>query len=498
VEQVPLKHRSKRGQWPFRFAAMGLVCLPLLVGEIMLNLIDPSWARLEEDPLVGFSEIKSLFELNQQTDHYQIRKDRLRAFVQNGFTASKQPNTYRIFCLGGSTVQGRPYSIETSFTTWMRLSLETTHPDLNVEVINCGGVSYASYRLVPILKECLQYDPDLILLCTGNNEFLEDRSYTYTKKSLPVLEPALQILSKSAVVRSALTLGTKWAHFKTPRGMLGPEVDAMLDYERGIERYHRNETWWQSVEAHFQVNVQSMIRTCQKANIPMLLLSPCVNLKDSPPFKSQHQTNFDSSKLIDWENKLTAASTEIENGNMTEALNLLKAALQLDFRHAMVWYKTGHLLYQTGKFQEAKLCFEKALEEDICPLRIRSDMRTTLMTLAELHHVPFHDLQHTARLSTPTGITGSEFLVDHVHPTIKGHQSIGIELARVIQNLWLNKEATGDQSDRIKHRFQDHLDSLPDHYYVNGLQRLQNLKAWTQGRADGSPIESLPKPEHGL
>ena len=44
-------------------------------------------------------------------------------------------------------------------------------------MINCGGVSYASYRLGPILDEVLGYEPDLIMLYTGHNEFLEARTY---------------------------------------------------------------------------------------------------------------------------------------------------------------------------------------------------------------------------------------------------------------------------------------------------------------------------------
>ena len=85
------------------------------------------------------------------------------------------------YCLGGSTVQGRPYAIETSFTTWLELNLRTADPRYQWEVVNCGGVSYASYRLVPILRELLAYEPDLFIICTGHNEFLEDRTYASVK-----------------------------------------------------------------------------------------------------------------------------------------------------------------------------------------------------------------------------------------------------------------------------------------------------------------------------
>jgi hypothetical protein len=55
----------------------------------------------------------------------------------------------------------------------LELELQATQPDRTWEVINCGGVSYGSWRLVAVLKEVLQYAPDLIILATGENEFLE-------------------------------------------------------------------------------------------------------------------------------------------------------------------------------------------------------------------------------------------------------------------------------------------------------------------------------------
>ena len=81
---------------------------------------------------------------------------------------------------------GRPYTVETAFSSWLQLFLQYADPSKKWEVVNCGGVSYASYRLVPILEEVLEnYTPDLVILYTGQNEFLEDRTYAHLK-NLPL------------------------------------------------------------------------------------------------------------------------------------------------------------------------------------------------------------------------------------------------------------------------------------------------------------------------
>ena len=45
-------------------------------------------------------------------------------------------------------------------------------------MINAGGISYASYRMVPLIKEALRFRPDLVVIYTGHNEFLERRTYS--------------------------------------------------------------------------------------------------------------------------------------------------------------------------------------------------------------------------------------------------------------------------------------------------------------------------------
>ena len=41
--------------------------------------------------------------------------------------------------------------------------------------------------------------------------------------------------------------------------------------------------------------------------------------------------------------------------------------------------------------------------------------------------------------------------------------------------------------------YQKHISSLEALYFARGKQRLDNLRAWTEGRADGPPIEEKLK-----
>ena len=155
----------------FRVGAIAVGVLPFLLFELTLWGCGWQGSDAVTDPYIGFTEIRPLFVVNGEGSEYEIASNRMPLFCEAKFPAVKVADEFRVFCIGGSTVQGRPFAPDTSFPKWLQLRLEKIDPTRKWTVVNCGGVSYASYRLVPIVKEVLDYEPDLIVLYTGQNEF---------------------------------------------------------------------------------------------------------------------------------------------------------------------------------------------------------------------------------------------------------------------------------------------------------------------------------------
>ena len=130
----------------FRLAAVLVGLLPLIIFELVLVFMGWQPVGGVADPYVGFSEIRPLFVQNQSQTKFEIAPNRIPLFQPDEFSVTKAKNEFRIFCVGGSTVQGRPFSIETAFSKWLELSLAVTDQSRDWKVVNCGGVSYASYR----------------------------------------------------------------------------------------------------------------------------------------------------------------------------------------------------------------------------------------------------------------------------------------------------------------------------------------------------------------
>lgn len=463
-----------------------------VVAEGLCVLFDLGRSTEYDDPFVGFSDIHPLFVLDEAGANYVIPKSRLNFFARESFPAKKGPRTFRIFCLGGSTVQGRPYSIQTSFTTWLKLSLQAADGSQNWEVVNCGGISYASYRLVPILEECLRYQPDLFVICTGHNEFLEERTYGPIKHASPLWAIPQRWAGRTRlfhVVRGAYLDATQTdPHTAHHVPVLKDEVDALLDYNRGIEAYHRDEAWRAGVIAHYENNVRRMIAMCRGADVPVILIRPPSNLRDTPPFKSQHKAGLTDAELQTWESLVEAAKTHYRS-DLPTAIHFLEQAIAIDDQFAVTFYELGKCYDTLGLREQARAAYWQARELDICPLRILAPMERALKQVAEDTGTPLIDAFHLLEEKCPCGILGDRMLVDHVHPTFEGHQMIADAIAaQLVAQGDLQPDPDWDEKRRAVYKA--HFDSLPTIYFLRGRETLRALEAWTQGRADGPPIES--------
>ena len=126
---------------------------------------------VREDPFRGFSGMISVFE--RDGDVYRTQPRHLETFNEQTFLTTKPPNGFRIFCLGGSSSHGFPWGAESAFTDIAGDALAVSHPALRVEAVNVSGVSYAMHRLNIVAEELLACDPDVLIIYSGHNEFVE-------------------------------------------------------------------------------------------------------------------------------------------------------------------------------------------------------------------------------------------------------------------------------------------------------------------------------------
>ncbi len=480
----------------FRLGAAGLGVLVVLLVEGALRIAGWGKPQYGADAFVAFREIRRLFDLDAAGKAFVTAAARTNFFVRDRFSAVKGEGAFRVFVLGGSTVQGRPYAIETAFPRWAQLGLQAREPGRAFEFVNCGGISYASYRLTPILQECLKrYEPDAVILCTGQNEFLEARTYTFRAAPVWIRRVCQQLASWHLCRlfgRAWQRLGGGQTGFDSaaPRPILPSEVEALLDSRGGLSAYRRDEALRSGVAEHFKHNLRRMAGMCRAASVPLMVLSPPVNLRSCPPFKSEHRKDLTAEELALWQT-YSRQAREWYAAAPEKAAAYLRRVIELDAQYAHTHFALGTLLEQMGRRKEARRAFLRAKELDVCPLRMLESERQSLAETARQFGLPFIDLQTLLEAESDFDSLGSDLLVDHVHPTIAGHQRIAEAVVEtILAEGWLRTPAPAkpaEWAERRRKLFQANMESLPPQYFVHGQMRLENLRLWTEGRAEGLP-----------
>jgi len=465
----------------FRLAAILLGLSPLVLCEVVLCALGIGRATDYDDPFVGFSAIHPLFVKNDKSGRYEIAPSRLEHFCPDSFTADKPADEFRIFVLGGSTVQGRPWGIETSFSTWLELSLNAADNSRRWEVVNCGGISYASYRLVPILQEVLNYQPDLVIFCEGNNEFLEDRTYGHIKAAPIAMSPLVRQVSRLRtynVIRASVQPLLKPRESPLHRPLLGPEVEARLDAKGGMEKYRRDADWQQQVAEHFSFNLQRLVEIARVKEVPLVFVSPVANL-EWPPFKPEHGPAVPEAQRQQFE-RLLAAASEAAGSDLNRAVALLNEALSIDDQHALAHYQLGICYRDLGRMSEARASLFRAKELDVCPLRIIELLRERLLDVARENETPIVDAEALIAAHSRSGFPDSQWMIDHVHPTMAGHELIAKAIVGKLTELGMVQPGSGWQQAYDAAR-REHLQRLPFVYFERGRDRLRSEQGWARG-----------------
>jgi len=465
----------------FRLLAVLLAVIPFALVEatlLVLGIADPADA---DDPLSGFNAAGRLFEKDERDEVYRTAAARGLFFGDQEFALEKPRDGYRVFCLGGSTVRGRPFTTESSFTRWIGLELaERTEGKRTVEAVNCGGLSYASFRLRPIVKEVLEYAPDLIVIATGHNEFLEDRSYRGIKDR----NAAWAWIEDHAMSLRSVTLCRRWLESSdsSPRRTdeKPSEVETRLDQQSGYASYERDLEWQSEVVAKYRESLEVMISACREANVPVILVRLGCNLRDCPPFKSQHRDMLDGALLTRWQKAMDRGAALTSERRFDEAVVAFREAEKIDDQHALVAWRIARTLDRLGLFQEAAVAYRKARDLDVCPLRMIEQLDKTLQEVASATGTPLVDAAASIESKSPAGIPGSDWYVDHVHPTLGGHQEIArLVVEQINRQGWVALSRPLNPARLRRHRRRQ-FRRLGPVFLANGARRVEWLENWAR------------------
>jgi tetratricopeptide (TPR) repeat protein len=446
-----MQERTRQREWAGRSNAhrtrllwLATLATPLLLGGVCEGLARLSAApRAAGDPMLQLVGAPSFFERTEidGRPHVRVAHDEVYARRNIAFTPEKPPGSFRVFCLGGSASAGWPHPAGESYSAYLEQALRRSAPRRPIEVINVSAHAYAAYRVRLIFDRVLEFEPDLLVLYTGNNEFLEKRRYLAAREHL---DPVLAIANRSAAVR-LLRSGIVRLFF--PDNVLAGARREHVAYEqwskvRRIALTLRDDpTQFEQVKAHYSLTVEAMVREAAARGVPVILVSVPVNLRDWQPNVSTHGLVGDS--LTRWQTAFRAGRRGLLQGDADAAREEFEAAVALAPQHAASHYQLARSLERTGDAPRALAHYRRANDLDRNPFRALSDFNTRLRAIAAGHpNAHLADAESAFLAASAPRAPGFDLFLDYVHPTRRGNLTLARTVFDVIGSQRLLGEPT--------------------------------------------------------
>lgn len=287
----------------------------------------------------------------------------------------KSKNEVRIFIIGGSVANDWSENKGKDSIVYFENALKKLSPDKNFKIINCGMDGYDSYRESLVAKEISTYQPDLVIVMSGNNEWLY-RSCFHLQAYL-----VNKCLTKSWIYRKFQDKIKNYINKDGPR-----EKNRLTNFKR---------------------NINNIISILKAKDIPLVLCTLPVNFRDFPP---PFIDRYPSDKQFFWAHLL------LYNGDYFKAIDAFKLFLESNPADSFGFYFLGKSYDKTNDYKNARENYLKALElSSEAWLGANPSSNEFIRQICRKKNIALVDLEKIFLNESEFGLLGNEFFKDRCH-----------------------------------------------------------------------------------
>lgn len=435
-------------------ASLGVVLLFVVVELIVRLTTSPS---LSGEDAIAIGKMDFFTEVQHQGETYIRITNKYGYSDQNQmFRANKKPNTIRIFCIGGSASAGWPHPMDERFSSYLEKYLNSSESTKKTEVINCSAHGFASYRVKHVFKAILAYEPDIVIVWCGNNEFLEVRRYISSgfQKTVDKLASSIRTVQLLKKI------------FNKPQ-LEGNELNVAQSFWKKVQQeaieLRSNPELFGKVKMHYRSSLQQIAQDAVNNNVLPVFMTVPVNLRDWEPNVSVCNLHGpDSSK---WAALFNEGRKNLLISNFAEAKQSLSEAIRLEPEHAESYFwlaRTSEFLHDTVN---ARINYSLARDFDYNPFRALSSFNGIVKQIVkEEKGCLLFDADSLFSVHANKGIPGFDLLLDYVHPTRFGNVLLAWEMGNFLKREYTaSKNSTPitlEELDRSLGNYSDEQDVL--------------------------------------
>ncbi|SPE60863.1 conserved hypothetical protein [Verrucomicrobia bacterium] len=337
--------------------------------------------------------------------------------------ARKPPDTVRIFVFGESAAMGDPEPAY-GFARQLERVLQARHPEQKVEVVNAAMTAINSHVIREIAADCKRRQGDFWLVFAGNNEVIGPfGAGTVFGRPAPSLAAVRLILAlKRTRLGQLLEQLTRRA--SEPANWEGLEFFLKSQLARDHPRL-------KTVYASFAGNLGDIADFGERSGATVLLATIPVNLRDCPPFASQHRADLRPEQLADWRRLFSIGAQAQAAGRFDEALSDYHQAGEIDDGFAQLVFQRASCEMELNQPAAAGTDFR--LARDLDTLRFRADSRINEISrrTAAAKGVSLIDAEEELARHAEENI-----FYDHVHFNFTGNYRLALLFAEELEKRW--------------------------------------------------------------
>ena len=342
----------------------------------------------------------------------------------------RSDGSLRIITFGGSATAGLGFSPNATFASYLQRILAEFEPDREVEVLNLGIVALSSRQVKVLVEHASEaYAPDLVVIYSGNNEFLEIHAEKYAQAHQTNMNAILARSRETNIFRFLDSL---------LRG--GPDTPAIEEQDFSNEDLRVTQrSMVQDIEMstkelaeivdNYEANIEQAVASAQAAGARVILAEVGSNWKwrgreDLPETWPDEFLEPGSGKGV---SKLVrvqeALSKKLQSAPAKERSDLL--------------FKIALASEQLGEFDVARENYRAAMNEDPHLRRAIDRLNDRLGLIAERHGAELLQTVEILGAHSPNGIVGFDMFYDYVHFTPHGALLVSAALAEELRDMGL-------------------------------------------------------------
>ena len=362
------------------------------------------------------------------------------------FPSEKERNGYRIFILGGSAAQGTPDGAY-SFGRMLEVMLRKTYPEVAADVITVAMPAINSHVVYQIAKDCLTYDPDLFVVYLGNNEVVGPYGagtiFSPLAKHLGLIRASLFV--KSTRLGQLITeLAGRVRDKGETRSWRGLEM--FLD-----QRVCKDDEALARVYRHFETNLGDIVGQARRRQVPVVLCTVGSNLRDCPPFASQHSRTLSEDDRREFEMSFALGRQAENDSDFELALQNYREALRVDNGFAEVHFRMGRCYWHQARYDDARDSYIRAMDYDVLRFRADPQINKIIREVGRQYQGKGAHLVDAAKVfseDSPQRVAGKELFYEHVHMTPRGNYLLARAVFSEVRKMLPESIQGEDDSDR--------------------------------------------------